>query len=307
MTAEARPTEIAGGGWAEWARRWWSGARPKTLPSAFAPVGVGTALAHSLGHTETWRFVLTMVFALGFTIGTNYLNDYSDGIRGTDDDRVGPVRLVGSGQASAKQVLWVGLFFFAVSAVTGLVLAFTVSWYLLALTVFCALGGWFYTGGEKPYGYRAMGEISCFLFFGPIAVCGTVFIQLGHIPLVALPASVPTGILVSALLVTNNLRDIPTDTVAGKQTLAVLMGERWSRWLYMLFVAIAFAAGLGMAVVRPATLLVLGALPFAVFPARRVMSGARGKDLVAALEHTCLLMLVYGVLFTIALARAPGP
>ena len=286
---------------------WLAGARLKTLPSVFAPVAVGTAIARSEGEVSAVRCALTLVFALGFVVGTNYLNDYSDGIRGTDAHRVGPLRLVGSGRASPRQVLRVGLALYALSAVVGLALAVTVSWWLLGLTALCPLGGWFYTGGKRPYGYRALGEVSVFTFFGVIAVCGTVFIQLGRVPWLALGASVPIGLVVCALLVTNNLRDIPTDAVAGKITLAVVIGEARTRALYLAFVAGALASAAALALVRPSALLALGSVPFALFPLRRVLGGARGRDLVPALEHTCLFMLVFGALLAVGLGQRPLP
>lgn len=283
-------------------RNWLVGARLKTLPATLAPVAVGTAIAHSLGEVVGWRLALTLLFGLGFVLGANFLNDYSDGVRGTDTDRVGPVRLVGSGQADARQVLRSGLVLYGIAALTAVVLAVTVSWLLLALAVGCALAGWFYTGGSKPYGYQGLGEVGVFLFHGVIAVCATVFIQLERIPPLALAASVPIGLLTCALLVTNNLRDIPTDSAAGKITLAVRIGERRTRMLYLACVGTPFAAGLALALARPWMLLVLAAVPAAVFPLRRVLGGARGADLIAALEHTCLLLLVFGALQTIGLA-----
>jgi 1,4-dihydroxy-2-naphthoate octaprenyltransferase len=289
------------------ARIWLIGARLKTLPAVLTPVGVGTAIAHSFGQASAWRFALTLLFALGFVVGTNYLNDYSDGVRGTDANRVGPIRLVGSGLASPRRVLWVGLVLFAISALTGIVLAVTVSPWLLALVALCPLGGWFYTGGTRPYGYRGLGEVSVFLFFGVIAVCGTVFIQLGWVPWLALAASVPVGCLVCALLVTNNLRDIPTDAAVGKITLAVRLGAARTRALYLLFVGAAFMSGLALAAARPWALLVLAAVPFAAFPLRVVLSGRAGADLVPALEHTCLLLLAFGALLTMGLAGGQIP
>ncbi|NUS85895.1 MAG: 1,4-dihydroxy-2-naphthoate polyprenyltransferase [Streptomyces sp.] len=296
VTDQRRPSPSA-------VRNWLIGARLKTLPATFAPIAVGTAIAHSLGQVSWWRTALTVVFALSFVIGTNFLNDYSDGVRGADTHRVGPVRLVGSGQATPRQVLRSGMVLYALAALTGVLMAVTISWWLLALTAFCALGGWFYTGGSRPYGYRGLGEVSVFLFHGVIAVCATAYIQLGRVPLLALSAAVPIGLLVCALLVTNNLRDIPTDAAAGKITLAVRLGDRRTRRLYVFCVETAFAWGPALAMTRPWALLVFAAVPFAVFPLRRVVTGARGADLIAALEHTCLLLLVFGVLLAIGLAR----
>ncbi|CAL9647331.1 1,4-dihydroxy-2-naphthoate octaprenyltransferase [Streptomyces sp. enrichment culture] len=283
-------------------RDWLAGARPKTLPATFAPIAVGTAIAHTLGHVSAWRATLTVLFALSFVIGTNFLNDYGDGVRGTDDGRVGPVRLVGSGRAAPRQVLRAGLALYALAALTGLLMAVTVSWWLLALTAVCALGGWFYTGGSRPYGYRGLGEVSVFLFHGVIAVCATAYIQLGRVPLLALAASVPVGLLVCALLVTNNLRDIPTDAAAGKITLAVRIGDRRTRALYLSCVGVAFAAVPALAAARPWALLALAAVLCAVVPVRRVLGGARGAALVPVLEQTCVLLLGFGALLAIGLA-----
>jgi 1,4-dihydroxy-2-naphthoate octaprenyltransferase len=283
-------------------RDWLVGARLKTMPATFAPVAVGTAVAASMGTFVVWRTVLTMLYALCFVIGTNYLNDYSDGIRGTDAQRVGPVRLVGSGRVPAPTVLRAGLALFVGAGVIGVILAVTVSWWLLGLTVVCAFGGWSYTGGAKPYGYRAMGEVSVFLYHGVIAVCGTVFIQLVRIPLLALGASIPVGLVVVAILITNNLRDIPTDAAAGKITLAVVIGDRKTRALYLAVLAVAFGSALALLSARPWVVLVLASLPFAVAPVRRVVTGMRGADLVPALEQTAVLMLAFGTLFTVGLA-----
>ncbi|CAM5317200.1 1,4-dihydroxy-2-naphthoate octaprenyltransferase [Streptomyces avidinii] len=282
-------------------RNWLAGARLKTLPVTLAPIVVGWAIARSLGHFSWWRAVLTLLFALGFVLGTNFFNDYSDGVRGADDERVGPVRLVGSGRATPRQVLRMGIALYALSVLAGVVLAVTVSWWLLALAAACALGGWFYTGGSRPYGYQGLGDISIFLFHGVVAVCATAYIQLGRVPLLAFGACIPIGLLACALLTTNNLRDIPTDTAAGKITLAVRLGDRRTRAYYVLCVGAAFACGLLLTADRPWVLLVLGAAPFAVLPLRRVLGGARGSELIAALEHTCLLLLAYGSLLAIGL------
>ncbi|MHC0433530.1 1,4-dihydroxy-2-naphthoate polyprenyltransferase [Streptomyces sp. O3] len=283
-------------------RNWVVGARLKTLPVSFAPLAVGLALAHSLGPVDWGHAALTVVLVLGFVLGTNFFNDYSDGVRGVDDHRVGPARLVGSGQATPRQVFRDGLVLYVVGAAAGAVLAVLVSWWLLALVALCAAGGWFYTGGSRPYGYRGLGEVSIFLYHGVVFVCAPVYVQLGRVPLLALGASVPIGLLACALLTTNNLRDIPTDAAAGKITLAVRRGAEWTSRFYVWCVGAAFASGLLLAAARPWALLLLGALPFAVFPVRRVLSGARGRDLIPALEHTCLLLLAFGSLQALSLA-----
>lgn len=283
-------------------RSWVAGARLKTLPVTFAPIVVGLAIAHGAGHLDWSRAALTTVFLLGFVLGTNFFNDYSDGVRGVDDHRAGPARLVGSGQATPRQVFRHGVALYVVGSLAGLVLAVLVSWWLVALTVFIGLGGWFYTGGSRPYGYRGLGEVSIFLYHGIVFVCAPVYIQLGHVPLLALGASVPVGFLACALLTTNNLRDIPTDAAAGKITLAVRLGAARTRQFYVLCVAAAFVSAILLGPARPWTLLVLGAVPVAVLPVRRVLSGAAGRDLVPALEHTCLLLLAFGSLQAIGLA-----
>ncbi|MFZ3493492.1 1,4-dihydroxy-2-naphthoate polyprenyltransferase [Streptomyces sp. 5.8] len=296
MTLQQQPVQYVA------VRSWVAGARLKTLPVTFAPLAVGLAIAHEAGTVDWWHAALTAVLVLGFVLGTNFFNDYSDGIRGVDDHRAGPARLVGSGQATPRQVFRHGLVLYAVGALAGLVLAVLVSWWVLALTVALALGGWFYTGGARPYGYRGFGEISIFLYHGVVFVCAPAAIQLGHVPPIALAASVPLGFLACALLTTNNLRDIPTDAAAGKITLAVRMGAGPTRQLYVLCVAAAFVFALLLASARPGAFLVLAAVPVAVRPVRRVLGGAGGRDLIPALEDTCLLLLAFGALQAIGLA-----
>ncbi|QIJ60696.1 1,4-dihydroxy-2-naphthoate polyprenyltransferase [Streptomyces sp. JB150] len=279
-------------------RTWIVGARPKTLPVTAAPIAVGTGVAASLGPVSLWRSVLTVLFALGFVLGTNFFNDYSDGVRGVDEGRVGPTRLVASGQAAPRWVFRSGVVLYGIGGVSGVVLGATVSWWLLALAVVCALGGWYYTGGRRPYGYRGLGDLGIFLFHGVIAVCATVFIQCGEIPATAVTASLPVGLLSVALLTTNNLRDLPTDAASGKITVAVRLGDRRTRVYYTATVAAAFASAAALLPVRSWAWLVVGALPFAVLPVARVVRGARGRDLIPVLEHTCLLLLVFGALLT---------
>ncbi|MFJ9696319.1 1,4-dihydroxy-2-naphthoate polyprenyltransferase [Kitasatospora sp. NPDC101183] len=299
MSATTRPSAPA----ASAVRAWLLGARLKTLPVTLAPIAVGTAVAAGAGGpVRAERTLLTLLFALGFVLGTNFLNDYSDGIRGADDHRVGPVRLVGSGAATPRRVLRHGLELYGLALAAGLVMAVTISWWLLALAGLCALGGWFYTGGSSPYGYRSLGDVSIFVFHGVIAVCATTYIQLQRVPALAVGASVPIGLLACALLTTNNLRDIPTDTEAGKITVAVRLGERRTRAYYALLVAASFAVALALAVQRPALLLVAAAAPVAALPLRLVLGGARGSGLIPALEHTCWLLLAFGGLLSIGLA-----
>jgi 1,4-dihydroxy-2-naphthoate octaprenyltransferase len=267
-----------------------------------APIAVGTGVAASLGPVSFWRTVLTVLFALGFVLGTNFFNDYSDGVRGVDEGRVGPTRLVASGQAAPRWVFRSGVVLYGVGAVSGVALGLAVSWWLLALAAVCALGGWFYTGGRRPYGYRGFGDLGIFLFHGVVAVCATAFIQRGEIPVTALAASLPVGLLSVALLTTNNLRDMPTDAVSGKITVAVRLGDRRTRVYYTATMAAAFASAAALITVRPWAWLVVGALPCAVLPVARVMRGARGRDLIPVLEQTCLLLLAFGALLTAGVA-----
>ncbi len=282
-----------------------AGARPRTLPAAIVPVAVGTGVAAGYHDFVAWRAALALVVSLALQVGVNYANDYSDGIRGTDEQRVGPVRLVGSRLATPRQVVSAAAASFLVAAAAGLVLAAAVSWWLLALGAAAIAAAWVYTGGSKPYGYRALGEVSVFAFFGIGAVAGTAFVQMGRLSWLALAASVPVGLLACALLVVNNLRDIPTDEITGKRTLAVVLGDKRTRLLYGACILVPFAFAAGMAVTAPLTLITLAALPLAIIPVRQVMRGAAGRDLIAVLGETGRLQLAVGLLLTVGLAVRP--
>src|SRR5687767_14351737 len=199
--------------------QWLAGARPRTLPAALAPVLVGTGAAVALDGFDLAAALLALVVALALQVAVNYANDYCDGTRGTDADRVGPMRLVGSRAATPRQVLGAALIAFAVAGVAGLVLAALSSWWLVAVGAVCMAAAWTYTGGPLPYGYRALGEVFVFVFFGPVAVVGTTYVQTGTLPELAFAVSVPIGLLIVAILVVNNLRDIEGDAVVGKRTL----------------------------------------------------------------------------------------
>jgi 1,4-dihydroxy-2-naphthoate octaprenyltransferase len=282
--------------------QWLAGARPRTLPAALAPVLVGTGAAAALDGFDPVAALLALVVALALQIAVNYANDYSDGIRGTDTGRVGPMRLVGSGAASPRQVLAATVLTFAVAGVAGLALAALSSWWLLAVGAVCIAAAWTYTGGPLPYGYRALGEIFVFVFFGLVAVVGTTFVQTGSLEGLAFAASVPVGLLIVAILVVNNLRDIAGDAVAGKRTLAVVLGDRATRVGYIALLAVALGAMIVLGLVRPWALLGLVAAPLAVPPGRIVMGGGRGPALIAALQGTGLLTLLTGVMLAIGLA-----
>ncbi len=266
------------------------------------PVAVGSGVAIGCGAFAAWRAALALLVALALQVGVNYANDYSDGIRGTDEQRVGPVRLVGSGLARPKRVLAAALSCFLIAGLAGLVLAAVVSWWLLALGAAAIAAAWFYTGESRPYGYRALGELSVFVFFGLGAVIGTAYVQMDRLAWIALGAAIPVGLLACALLVINNLRDIPTDETAGKRTLAVAIGDRRTRILYVCCVSVPFLAAIGMAPAAPFALLALIAVPLAVMPARQVLGGAAGRGLISVLGQTGRLQLAFGVLLTAGLA-----
>ena len=198
--------------------QWVAGARPRTLPAAVAPVLAGTGVAAYDGDAVWWKALLALVVSLALQVGVNYANDYSDGIRGTDADRVGPMRLVGSGVATPGSVKAAALAAFGVAAVAGLVLAASTAWWLVIVGAVSVAAAWFYTGGSKPYGYLGLGEVMVFVFFGLVAVLGTQYVQAERVTLVGLYAACGIGALACAILVANNLRDIPTDQVAGKMT-----------------------------------------------------------------------------------------
>jgi 1,4-dihydroxy-2-naphthoate octaprenyltransferase len=284
--------------------QWLEGARPRTLFHALAPVIAGTGAAAADGRVRWWAAALALVVALALQVGVNYANDYSDGVRGTDADRVGPLRLVGSGAASPVAVRTAALLSFAVAAAAGLVLAATTSWWLVVVGAVAIAAAWTYTGGATPYGYRALGEVAVFVFFGLVAVGGTAYVQSRHLTLTALLTAVPVGLLACAVLVANNLRDIPGDTVAGKRTLAVVLGDRRSRLLYTVLVALPFV----FAVVLAArtgwwALLALAAAPLAYAADRPVRRGAAGPALVPTLKSTGLLAVAFAALLAVGLAR----
>jgi len=283
---------------------WVAGARPRTLPAAIVPVAVGAGVAIGTDATDVvwWRVVVALAVSLLLQIGVNYANDYSDGVRGTDDVRVGPMRLVASGKASPSAVKRAALGCLGLAAVAGLALAATTSWWLLLVGLAAILAAWGYTGGPKPYGYLGLGELFVFTFFGLVATVGTTYVAIEHVPWVAWPAASGVGFLACALLVVNNLRDIPTDTATGKRTLAVRVGDRATQLLYVALIAGAIVLALVCAIDRPWSALALLAAAVAVVPVRRVMAGASGRELIAVLGATGRLQLAYGALMTLGLA-----
>ena len=292
-------------------RQWIAGARPRTLPAALAPVVVGTSVAMWDGGAIWPRALLALVVALALQVGVNYANDYSDGIRGTDARRVGPVRLVGQGLAEPTAVKHAALLSFALAGVAGLMLVVLSGlWWLLLVGAAAIAAAWTYTGGPRPYGYAGLGEVFVFVFFGLVAVGGTAAVQVGFVSSLAWISAGGVGALSCAILVVNNLRDIPGDTIASKRTLAVRIGDPATRRLYITLVGVALAlpavvGALGLAAPEawPATALIgLVAIPLAIPPLRDVRRGARGPELVAVLVSTGRLLLAYGVLLGAGIA-----
>ncbi len=280
---------------------WFEGSRPKTIPAAIVPVIVGTASIET-GLT-LHRFVLALVVSIALQVGVNYANDYSDGIRGTDQDRVGPRRLVGSGLINAKKVKLAAGISFLVAAIAGLVLAIATSLFLILIGFAAILAAWFYTGGSKPYGYSGFGEISVFVFFGVVATVGSSYVQSQTIESIAVLCSVPVGLLASALLVVNNYRDIETDSETGKQTFAVRLGKAKTKMLF----ALLLLGSLGMYVLIAMlytylALITLVVLPLILKLINDIFSKENAQDLIKILENTAKLHLLAGILLSIGLA-----
>lgn len=285
-------------------QRWILGARPRTLPAAVVPVLVGTAAAVGEGEGITWwRAAAALLVALALQVGVNYANDLSDGLRGTDGaDRVGPQRLVGSGAAAPAEVRRAAVLSFGVAAVVGLVLSLAVAPWLLLVGAAAIAAGWLYTGGPRPYGYLGLGEVFVFTFFGLVATAGSTFVQVERVTGVSLLAGCAVGCFACALLAVNNLRDIPGDTAAGKRTLAVRLGDRSARWLYVAFLDGALVLGSLCALWRPWCLLVLVGGGLAGMAVRRVLGGAAGAQLIGVLALTGRTQLVGGGLLALGLA-----
>ncbi len=286
------------------AAQWWHGARPRTLPAAIAPVAAGSGVAAFTDQFDAIRAVLALIVALAFQVGVNYANDYSDGIRGTDDNRVGPMRLTASGAAAPSAVRNAAFASFLLGALAGLVLvSLTQIWWLLAVGVASILAAWFYTGGRTPYGYRGLGEVSVFLFFGIVATVGTAYVQTESLTSLAWIVSVGVGALACALLVVNNLRDIPTDAESGKRTLAVRLGDTRTRVLYVGLVVVALAVVVVVAVgFTEWVLLALIAFIPLVPPVGAVIEKATGPALIPVLVGTGRGQLAYGLLLAAGFA-----
>lgn len=283
--------------------QWIEGARPRTLPNAVAPVLAGAGAAARMEAFDWVRSTLALLVALALVVGVNYANDYSDGIRGTDDERVGPLRLVGSGAARPPEVLAAAISALLLAGFAGLALVVLSGlWWLLAIGVVCLAGAWFYTGGKRPYGYAGFGELAVFVFFGLVAVLGTVYVQAGRVSWLAAGCAVAVGAFSSAVLVANNLRDIPTDTESGKRTLAVKLGDRWTRRLYLGLLATPFVASLVMGAWFPPALFAVVAALVAIRPARTVAGKHTGRALIPVLRDTGLTMLLWAAITAAVLA-----
>lgn len=281
--------------------QWIEGARPRTLPNAVAPVLAGTGAAAWVGGEVWWKAALALVVSISLIIGVNYANDYSDGIRGTDDDRSGPVRLVGAKLASPQAVLAAAVISLSIGAGAGLALALVSQPWLIAVGAACIAGAWLYTGGTNPYGYRGLGEVAVFVFFGLVAVLGTQYTQALRVDWVGLVLAISVGSLSSAVLVANNLRDIPTDQVSGKITLAVRLGDARTRQLFQVLTLLPFVLTAVLTLATPWCLVGFAAAPLAVRAAKPVRSGLGGRELIPVLKDTGLTMLVWAALITAVL------
>ena len=282
--------------------QWIEGARPRTFPNAVAPVIAGTGAAAWLHSAVWWKALLALLVAVTMVIGVNFANDYSDGIRGTDDERAGPVRLVGSRLAAPRSVLAAAGVSMAIAAAAGVVLALTSAPWLMGVGVACIAGAWLYTGGSRPYGYRGLGEAAVFVFFGLVAVLGTQYVQALRIDWVGVVLAAAAGSLSSAVLVANNLRDIPTDARSGKVTLAVRLGDARTRLLYQALLATAGVATLSLVAATPWCAAGFAAAPLALRAAAPVRRGRGGRELIPVLRDTGLAMLVWSVAVALALA-----
>ena len=277
--------------------KWILGARPRTLAAAVAPVLVALALVES--DIDWFRALLALKVAVWLQIGVNFANDYSDGVKGTDSDRVGPVRLVASGMATAKSVKYAAFISFAIASIAGTWLAILTSPVLILVGVISIAAAWGYTGGKNPYGYRGLGELSVFLFFGVIATMGTYYAQTEAITFLSFIVSIPMGALSCAILAVNNLRDRPKDQLAGKLTVAVRIGDRKARLMYVGLLMLAHIAAI--ATLIPSTLITLLALPISYSISRQVLSGISGKDLIPVLGKTGKLQMIFAILFATGL------
>ncbi len=278
--------------------KWILGARPRTLPAAIAPVVIASALA---GSDFNWfRAALALKVGVWLQIGVNFANDYSDGVKGTDENRIGPIRLVASGLASAKAVKNAAFLSFFIASIAGVWLSLLTSPVLILVGMLAIAAAWGYTGGKNPYGYSGLGEVSVFTFFGLVATIGTYYVQAGEITLLSFIVAIPMGALACAILAVNNIRDRAQDELSGKRTLAVRLGDVNARLFYVSLLVFAHVAAI--ATLIPTALLTLMAVPMSYSISKSVLSGVSGKDLIPALGRTGKLQLVFAILFALGIA-----
>lgn len=282
-------------------RDWWQAARPHTWPNAFAPVIVGSAAAAYAGGFSWWRALLALVVAWALIVGVNYANDYSDGIRGTDEDRTGPTRLTGGRLARPAHVKRAAFLSFGVAALAGVALSLASAWWLILVGAVAIAGAWFYTGGKNPYGYRGLGEVAVFVFFGLVAVLGTEFTQAGAVSWIGLACAVAVGSISASVNLANNLRDIPSDTASGKITLAVRLGDRNTRYVYTALACLPFVMSLIMAAELLPLMLAVLALPLALSGILVALRGAAGPALIPLIKSTGQAMLLWAVITGVVL------
>lgn len=283
------------------AKDWLEGARPHTWANAFAPVVAGTGAAAAIDGAHLGRALLALVVAWALICGVNYANDYSDGIRGTDDDRTGPQRLTGGGLAKPQHVKFAAFFCFGIAAIAGIVLSLLSAWWFIVVGAVCIAGAWFYTGGKNPYGYRGLGEAAVFVFFGLVAVLGTQYTQAGRITWVGLALAIGVGAMSAGVNLVNNIRDIPSDSATGKITLAVRLGDGQARNLYTALALLPFALTIAVAIWNWPVLISLIAFPLALMAVRTVNSGAQAGALIPVLGLTGRAMLIWAVLMAAGL------
>ena len=285
-------------------RVWWSAVRPATLAASVAPVLAGTAVAIHEGGARWGAGVAALIVALAMQLGVNFANDYSDHVRGADAARVGPLRAASSGIVSPGQVRWAAIAAFSVGAVAGVALSLAVDWRLLLVGAACLLAGWLYTGGPRPYGYLGLGEVFVFVFFGLVATVGTAYVETGRVTTLAVLMGCGVGFMATAILVLNNLRDIDTDTAAGKRTLATRIGRRPTRVLLLGLVCAAFAVPIVIFTTRLAGVTVMAmhfGIPIASAPVRTAFASTAAPQLVAALKRMAAAELAYALLFTLGI------
>jgi 1,4-dihydroxy-2-naphthoate octaprenyltransferase len=278
--------------------KWVLGARPRTLPASVAPVLIASTLA---GSDFNWfRAALALKVAVWLQIGVNFANDYSDGVKGSDEDRIGPTRLVASGLASAQAVKYAAFTSFVIASIAGTWLSLLTSPFLILVGILAIAAAWGYTGGKNPYGYSGLGEVSVFTFFGIVATMGTYYVQTEDITLLSFIVAIPMGALACAILAINNIRDRPQDEVVGKRTLAVRLGNTNARRVFVSLLVLAHVAA--VATLIPTALLTLLVMPMSYSISKLVLSGVSGRDLIPLLGRTAKLQLVFAIVFAVALA-----